>query len=264
MKVISSAENKYVKLASSLKYRKYRDERHMFIVEGQRAVMEAGARPDLIEVAFLDTNLLERQPAYADMKLPNSYLLEPKLVKQVCSTDNPQGIAVVMNKPVWAWDEVVDQRGRLLLLDRIGDPGNLGSILRTSWAFGVKGVLMTKGCVDLYAPKVVRSSMGAILNVPVFPEITDGQLEMLQRKRYQYICTDIQQGEKYYAVQYEKPTVIILGSEGQGVSLRIQKYGNRIINIPMQPGVDSLNVASACAIILAEAWRQEQETAQFT
>lgn len=255
MKVIRSQDNKYIKLASSLKHKKYRDERAMFLVEGQRAVAEAKSRPDLVEVVLMDVNL-NQQSAYAEKDFADYYLLDPKLMRHICSTENPQGIAVILRKPVWSWERVINEKGLLILLDRISDPGNLGSILRTCWAFGVKGVLMTKGCVDLFSPKVVRSSMGAILNVPVFTDVTNLQLDSLHEQEYKFLCTDINQGEKYHSVQYGGQTIIIVGSEAQGVSDDIKNGCDKFINIPMKPGVDSLNVASACAIIVAEAWRQ--------
>lgn len=258
MKVISSPNNKYIKLASSLKHRKYRNEQGMFLVEGKRAVKEAQARPELVEVIFADINLTN-QDTNVDTEIADCYLLDSGLMRQVCSTENPQGIAAIVRKPTWLWEDLVDKKGLLILLDRIADPGNLGSILRTCWAFGVKGVLMTRGSVDLFSPKVVRSTMGAILNVPVFADIDSLQIDSLYEQGYKLLCTDINQGEKYYSVPYGGATVITIGSEGQGVSEDLKKGCDRFINIPMKPGVDSLNVASACAIIVAEAWRQYQE-----
>ena len=258
MNVISSPHNRHIKLASRLKLRKYRDELELFLVEGKRAVEEALARPDLLEILFVDRDW-EELPPLELVEFPHSYRLESGLMKQVCAADNPQGIAAIMKKPAWSWTEMVEKRGLLLVLDRITDPGNLGSILRTGWAFGVEGVLLTKGCVDLFSPKVVRSSMGAILNVPVFTDISTGQLVKLHEAGYQFLCSDVNEGKSYHQVTYDGSTVIILGSEGQGVSEEVKKLADQMVIIPMKIGVDSLNVASACAIIMAEAWRQHEE-----
>ena len=260
MKVIISQDNKYIKLASSLKHRKYRDAEGMFLVEGRRAAKEALERPDLVQAVFWDESLSEDDPLYAvAASFPECFVLDSRLMKHVCSTETPQGIAAIVKKPAWAWDAMLTPGGILILLDRISDPGNLGSMLRTCWAFGVGGVLMTRGCVDPFSPKVVRSTMGAILNVPVFTNISEEQLDVLNQRGYRFMSTDILGSVKYSAVKYGHQSVIIFGSEAQGVSIDLKKRCDLFINIPMNPRVDSLNVAAACAIIIAEARRQYQE-----
>ena len=259
MKVISSQDNKLIKLASSLKHKKYRDEHKMFLVEGKRAVEEVQERPELLEALFLDESQASEHRLECMPLNPECYLVDDRLMKNICSTENPQGIAALVRKPAWSWEDVLGKKGLLLLLDRVSDPGNMGSILRTSWALGVDGVLMTKGCVDPFSPKVVRATMGAIINIPVFQEVSQQQLDSLIMHGYRFLCTEIYEGEKYYSVKYDRASVIIIGSEAQGVSDDIKRRCNQFINIPMNPQVDSLNVAAACAIIVAEAWRQCHE-----
>jgi len=257
LKVISSHDNKYIKLASSLKYRKYREEESMFLVEGKRAVEEALERPELIETMFLDESMAAEYQISDTSSSPDCYLLPSRLMKHVCCTENPQGIAAIVRKTVWQWEDLLNKTGLLILLDRVSDPGNMGSILRTCWALGVEGVLMTKGCVDPFSPKVVRSTMGAIINVPIFTDVSEKQLDTLHDDlKYAFICTDINIGEKYYSVEYSSRSLLVVGSEAQGVSNELKKRCDRFINIPMNPRVDSLNVAAACAIIVAETWRQ--------
>jgi RNA methyltransferase, TrmH family len=264
VQVISSQDNKYIKLASSLKHRKYRDMEGLFLVEGRRAVKEALERSELVQAVFWDESLTEQNPMYAAAaSVPNCFGIDSRLMKHICSTEEPQGIAAIVRKPAWTWEAVLGQRGLLILLDRISDPGNLGSILRTCWAFGVDGVLLTKGCVDPYNPKVIRSTMGAILNVPVFTDVAAEQLEDLDKLRFSFMSTDISGSEEYSLVKYGRPLVIIFGSEAQGVSDVLKNRCNFFINIPMNPRVDSLNVAAACAIIIAEAGRQHQEGAEM-
>jgi len=264
MQVISSQDNKYIKLAASLKHKKYRDAEGLFLVEGRRAVEEALERSELVQVLFWDESMTEENPMYAAAaRFPNCCGIDSRLMKHICSTEEPQGIAAIVKKPAWTWDAVLDQRGMLILLDRISDPGNVGSILRTCWAFGVDGVLMTKGCVDPFNPKVVRSTMGAILNVPVITDVSTEQLEDLNKLGYMFMSTDISGSEKYSSVQYGRPLVIIFGSEAQGINDDLRRRCDFFINIPMNPRVDSLNVAAACAIIISEAGRQYQEGAEM-
>ena len=261
MQFISSPDNKYIKLAASLKVRKYREAAGLFLVEGRRSVNEALAQPELIEAILAAADRCEEVDSN---RLPDDKIMmvEPKLLKQVCGTDNPQGIAAIVRKPHWSWSQISARGGLLVYLDRISDPGNLGSILRSCWALGVQGVLMSPGCVDLYNLKVVRSTMGAILNLPVFPDVGQAELAALQEAGFVLTCTDPDSGQKYYDVDLKIPTVMILGSEAHGVSGELKEISGTKINIPIEPGIDSLNVAAACAIIVAEAHRQRQEGAE--
>ncbi|MEA4924114.1 MAG: RNA methyltransferase [Syntrophomonadaceae bacterium] len=265
MKIISSQDNQFIKLASSLKHKKYRDAQGLFLVEGRRAVAEALDKPELVQAVFQEQGMAEdssdcsRAEGWADC-----FMIEPRLMKYICNTEEPQGIAALVKKPVWSWEAVVNQRGMLVLLDRISDPGNLGSILRTCWAFDVGGVLLSPGCVDPFNPKVVRSTMGAILDVPVFSDVSAEQCNNLERAGYQFMSTDIGGGDVYSAVKYRLPLVIIFGSEAWGVSEDLKKRCKIFTYIPMNPQVDSLNVAAACAIIVAEARRQFQAGAEMT
>lgn len=257
MKIISSQGNKLIKLASSLKQKKYRDAQGLFLIEGCRAVEEALEKPELLKAVFQEQGRPKDNPIHArTAELADCYAIDSRLMKHICSTEEPQGIAAIVKKPVWSWDSMASRKGLLILLDRVSDPGNLGSILRTSWAFDVDGVLLTRGSVDLFNPKVVRATMGAVLNIPVFADISEAQLDLLHDEGYRFVSTDISRSEKYYEIKYNSPTVIIFGSEAQGISENLKSRCKIFTNIPMNPQVDSLNVAAACAIIIAEARRQ--------
>ncbi|MDD3363679.1 MAG: RNA methyltransferase [Syntrophomonas sp.] len=258
MKQITSQDNKYIKLAASLKQKKHRDEEKMFLVEGKRAVAEALQKPELLESIFVDESLVEEYQEFVDL-IPEAYMVSAQLMRHICCTETPQGIAAIMKTPVWSWLDVVNKAGLLILLDQVSDPGNMGSIFRTCWALGVEGVLMTKGCADPFSPKVVRSTMGALLNIPVFRDIPDIQLDTLHEQGYAFICTDLNAENNYYSLKYPDQSIIIIGSEAIGASVELKRRCDRFIKIPMNPQVDSLNVAAACAIIVAEVARQSDE-----
>jgi TrmH family RNA methyltransferase len=263
MKEISSQDNKYIKLASSVKHKKYRDIEGIFLIEGRRAVEEALQKPDLVQAIFWDKSLTETDIMYNPVvSFPDCFCIDRRLMKHVCSTENPQGIAAIVKKPTWSWDAILDRKGLLIVLDRIADPGNLGSMLRTCWAFGVAGVLTTSGSVDPFSPKVVRSTMGAILNVPVFTDVSAEKLDSVKEQGYRFMSTDISGSESYSEVKYGQPLVIIFGSEAQGVCNDLKRRCDIFINIPINPEVDSLNVSAACAIIISEARRQNQQGAE--
>ncbi len=257
MKYISSSDNQYVKLASSLKVKKYRDDTGLFLIEGQRAVEEAAVHPQLVDMIIASAGY-ENEASAVQVSEERKIIVDPRLMKQICATENPQRIAAVLRKPSWPWNEIISKQGILVYLDRVTDPGNLGSILRTCWAMGIEAVLLSDGCVDLFNPKVVRSTMGALLNLPVFTDIGDKQVKTLRESGYLIMGTDIKQGKIYFQVRYDGAVLIILGSEGQGMRDELKHLCHQCINIPIKPGVDSLNVAAACAIIIAEARRQNQ------
>lgn len=258
MQHITSAQNKYVKLASSLKQRKYRQELRMFLVEGRRAIVEAQSHPELVEFVFISDELAAEPELLAGFGSQQVLAVDAKTLRHICSTENPQGIAAIMKFPDWDWDSLFHKRGVLLLLDRVADPGNMGSIFRSAWAFGVNGILLTPGCVDPFSPKVVRASMGAIFNVPLLADVSARQLDQLEEAGYRFMAADASQGQNYDQADMRAPLVVIIGSEAEGVSETLKMRCSDLINIPMQPEVDSLNVAAACAIIIAEIARQSR------
>jgi TrmH family RNA methyltransferase len=254
MKSITSADNQFIKLARRLHAKKHRDASGLLLVEGKRSVEEALQRPDLIHVLFCEDTMPDAG-AY-DIAGISCFAVSSKLSKHICATESPQGVAAIVKKPSWSWEETVQKGGLLVLLDRVADPGNMGSIIRTCWALGVDGLLATSGSADPFAPKVVRASMGGILNLPIYTNIGAPELKILQDERYQFICTDLDRADNYYDVSYSGRRLIVLGSEADGVAHEIKAFCEHSIKIPMKPKVDSLNVAAACAIIIAEAWRQ--------
>lgn len=255
MKDITSPDNSAVKLARKLHNKKYRDQERLFLVEGRRSVQEALVRPELVHTVFLEEGLAEE---FAEMQGFNSYLLDGKLLKQICATETPQGIAAILKKPEWSFHDVIADDGLIVLLDRIADPGNMGSMIRTCWGLGVNGILLTPGCVDPFSPKVVRSSMGGILNLPLLEMQTASELEILKKRGYAFIGTALEDARDYFNIDLTGAKVLILGSEAAGISPQLKKECTCLAKIPMNPKIDSLNVAAACAIIVAEAWRQRR------
>lgn len=253
MKLISSPDNPVIKLARKLHTKKYRDRERLFLVEGRRSVEEALARPELLHCVFLDEILTEEAPTIPGV---DTYLLDARLLKSISTTENPQGMSAILKMPDWSFEEIAAEKGLLVLLDKISDPGNLGSIIRSCWALGASGLLLTPECVDPFSPKVVRSSMGGILNLPLFGPVTGQMLESLQNQGYEFLCTGLEEARDYNAVDLTGAKVLVFGSEARGVGPEIKNCCQQTIKIPMKSKVDSLNVAAACAIIVGEAWGQ--------
>src|SRR5665647_3722792 len=134
MKRISSPDNQVIKLARSLHHKKYRDQTQLFLVEGRRSVQEALAIPQLVHMLFIQEDWAEE---YADWQDIDCYILDAKMLKHISATETQQGMAAILHKPAWSLPELLQTERFLVLLDRVADPGNLGSIIRSCWALGV-------------------------------------------------------------------------------------------------------------------------------
>ncbi|MGI5911894.1 MAG: TrmH family RNA methyltransferase [Syntrophomonadaceae bacterium] len=146
----------------------------------------------------------------------------------------------------------------MFLLDRVSDPGNMGTIIRTAWALDIEGILLTEDCTDPFSPKVVRASMGGILNVPVYTAVSWESIKQLRAKGYQIVGTAIDAPVNFFDFNYSGANIIVIGSESKGVSNDILVNCDSLIKIPINPVVDSLNAAIACAIIMMEIRKQRK------
>ena len=255
MKEISSPENQVIKLARSLHHKKYRDQENLFLGEGRRLVEEALVIPGLVEALFIRE---EQAGEFGDRQDLDCYIVNDRLLKHISATESQQGMAAIIRKPAWDLATLASADSFFVLLDRISDPGNLGSIIRSCWALGVDALLLTPGCVDPYSPKVVRSTMGGLFHLPLIEAVTEQDLDVLQIRGYELIATGLENAIDYFNIDMQGKKILVLGSEATGISPDIKSRCSKISRIPINPGVDSLNVAAACAIITAEAWRQRK------
>lgn len=257
MKQISSRDNQVVKQAAALKQNKYRRQQKAFLLEGERAVRELLVCPERVLHYFVHEEML---PKYMDVVQTlgeeRVYLATDKIMKTICDTEHPQGIAAVVAMPDWNFQTVSQIRGLWLVLNGISDPGNMGNIIRTGRALGAAGLLYTYSSVDPYNPKAVRASMGGLLGLPVFGPVSAADLVSLKESGFRMLGTQVNLGLPYYNVDFKGDLLIVLGGEAYGMDQNMADGCNELVNIPMNAGVNSLNAASACAIILSEAYRQ--------
>ncbi len=178
------------------------------------------------------------------------YPLHRDVIERVASTESPQPLLAVVAMPQRS---IEDLRGAtaVIVADRLADPGNLGTILRSAEAAGVDGVVLISGSVDPFNPKVVRASAGALFNVMVIP---DTPLHHLQQLGLPLIGTSSHQGESYFDSDWVAPYALVLGSEAHGVSEAMPI--DRWVTIPHAGRAESLNVAMAGSIVVFEARRQ--------
>lgn len=255
MKIITSRDNRYIKEALKLKQRKYRVSEGLFLIEGQKMLDEALAySPDVIKYIFIDESVDFHASSPLNEK---TYVINHKLMQEVSDTESPQGIVAVVEKPRWQLNNITKDNSLLVLLDEVADPGNMGTIIRTAWAFNVDGILLTKGCVDPFSSKVIRSSMGGIFNIPIIENITISDIVDLKAKGYRLISTALNVAKSHYECNYIAPSIIVIGNEAHGISDKILNASDCLITIPINPRVDSLNAGVACGIILSEARKQK-------
>lgn len=248
--MITSDSNPKIKYIYRLNQdRRFRQQEKQFVVEGTRWVKE------LVEAQLPPTLLLATEEWVAQN--PQLAHLSPLLVttavlKHASDTQTPAGVLAVAPQPALPWPV---NPTFLLFLDTIRDPGNLGTILRSAAAAGVEGVWLSPGCVDPFNSKVVRSSMGAILRLPIQSLGWEQMPNLLTP--YTLYLADGEAQTSYTAVDWQKPAVLLVGSEAEGASSPTRQLPLTPIAIPMQRQTESLNAAMAASIILFEAARQK-------
>jgi TrmH family RNA methyltransferase len=192
-------------------------------------------------------------------KIPKNriFKVSDQVFNELADTVTPQGILAVINFKDINVKDILKENFLIIALDRIQDPGNMGTIIRTADAAGADAIIIGKGCVDVYNPKVVRSAMGSMFHIPSVQ--TDDLIKTLielKEKGGKVVTTHLLARKHYYDVNYSTGTVIVMGSEDEGVSEEIAVISDELVRIPMPGEAESLNVAIAHGIIAFEAVRQ--------
>ncbi len=262
--MISSIHNDEIKKIKKLESRKYRELWGLFIIEGKNALEMALDAQIKIESVYYTESLAESlrgQELLHSMVDTGSkaILVTDEIMQKMADTQNPQGVLAIarINKNEdWA-DSI--QGGTILILDRIQDPGNLGTIIRTADSAGVELVIALQGTVDLYNSKVIRSSSGSIFNVPIIAGIPLADVHrILKDKGYRFVAADMNGSVVYYNEDLSGPLAFIFGNEGQGLSSEARKLVDSTVMIPLLGKSESLNVSIACGVLLYEQIRQKE------
>ena len=253
--VIISRDNKYVKLACSLKSRKGRQESGCFLLEGLRLAEEAFLADWPVDYVLVNKETLylprlHELLSHLNKRHVPAYMLPSNLFKKVADTEHSQGLLLIVRLPP-TLRLIPPQADFLLLADHLADPGNLGSIMRTAWAVGADALLLTTGCADPYSPKAVRASMGAVLRLPLlFIKDETALLTQLQELGFALYATDVKGEVRYDMAKLEQPLVWLFGAEATGLSPFWREKASHSVYLPMVQGVESLNVAATAAVLL--------------
>ncbi|MCY6370553.1 TrmH family RNA methyltransferase [Clostridium ganghwense] len=258
MNKIESRDNSLIKEIKKLHKKKYRNEKEQFVIEGFRFVGEALQSSFNVPYIFISDSGMDRYKNFKIEELLQTdtkvYCVSDSILKELCNTNNPQGIlGVVDNKRV----KTKDIKGFYVLADKIQDPGNMGTIIRTAHASGALGVIVTKGTVDVFNDKTLRSTMGSIFKMPIIEDEDFNIVKDLKEKGFKLIVSSLDTEKNFYDIDLTGRAIISVGNEGNGISSELYALGEEKVKIPMPGGAESLNAAVAASIMMYEAVRQK-------
>ena len=236
----TSIENKKIKELKKLRTKKYRDKKQEFLVEGKHLVLEAYKTGHLKEL-FLEQDELFPLP------VPTHYLSN-NVIHYVTELESPSNVLGLCQKP----KELEHYGNKILLLDNIQDPGNLGTIIRSAVAFHIDTIIVSPDTVDVYNAKVVRSSQGMIFHIPILVKDLFEIIPELQSQQYKVFGTKVTYGKNIKTIEKLEKFAIIMGNEGQGVEEALLEMADEYLYIDMDERCESLNVGVATSIILYE------------
>lgn len=244
--LITSLENERVKKYNKLKERKYREKQREFLVEGMHLVLEAYKKGQIIEL------ILEKDEVLP-LDLPTVYVTN-EIIHRITSLETPTNIMALCK-----FSEEKPLGKRILILDGIQDPGNLGTIIRSAAAFHIDTIVLGENTVDLYNPKTIRSTQGMLFHVNVIKRELSSFLDELKEQEIPIYGTRVEYGEDVRSLHKDDKDkfALIMGNEGAGVSPEILEKCDKYLYIKMDDAVESLNVSIATSIILYELDRRD-------
>ena len=251
---IESKNNNLFKEIKKLKEKKHRIKSNKYLIEGLRFVEEAIKSKVSIDSIIFTESFKEKNPDLFLKINENIKLIQMNetLLKQLCSTENPQGIVGVINMQ----NKELKSGELVVLVDKVQDPGNMGTIIRTAHAAGAAGIVMTKGTVDIYNDKTLRSTMGSIFYIPIVEDNSLDFVKSLKKEVYKLVVSSLQGKNNFFEENLQGKVMIAVGNEGNGVSDEVYDIADIKVKIPMPGEAESLNVAVATSIMIYEKIRQ--------
>lgn len=273
MAVICSKDNQIYKMCRKLNQKKYRDRAGKYLIEGENLLEEAfkcGCAVDKIIMRESYKNGADIRPFETSEKKhkefcavePEKVFMTGSLFDKVARTEASRGILAIVRKPEVIAETFMNSQGQsatgnrdygvnIVVLDRLQDPGNLGTIIRTADAAGYGGVVAVKGTGDVYSPKVVRSAAGSLFRIPVlYMDSAEEIATFLKAHGKKIIVTCFDTENLYYDTDMSKNIALVIGNEGNGVSREFLELADKKIKIPMEGTIDSLNASVAAGILM--------------
>lgn len=238
--IITSLNNEHIKELNKLKEKKHRDITNTFLIEGEHLVQEALKTNILKELIIIENN------KYSIDNIPTTYVSK-EVMKKLSSMDSYPNVIGVCSKK-----EEKEIKGNVLILEDIQDPGNLGTIVRSSVAFNIDTIILSKKTVDLYNNKVIRSTQGMLFNINVIVKDLEETINELKRNNYKIYGTKVDGGSNVKNIEVNDKYALIIGNEGSGMSETISRLCDEYLYIQMNDKVESLNAGVAASILLYE------------
>ena len=261
--IITSVKNEQVRALKKLELRKYREETGSFFMEGPHGVAEGLQNGAVLLRLVVDAGMAEDEECSRLIDIATAAgvpvtELSTAVFKYVCDTETPQGVGGVFALPA-PFDVGVNKGDCLLLLENLQNPGNMGTILRTADAAGFAGVICSKGCVDVFNPKTVRSTSGSLFRLPVLQSRKNGPeaAAELRSHGFKVIAAHPRGGISYICEDFGGKVCIVIGNEANGISREMLDCCDETVTIPMPGGAESLNASVAAALMIYEAARKK-------
>ncbi len=256
--MITSSSNAKIKDIRKLRNRKFREESGLFFAEGSRIVIEAiehGAdiKDLIVTPRYAQSDIGLQVINRANEKKLHLLEVSEEVFQSLSQKEGPQGIGAVISQK-WSKIESLTSRfsGVWLGLYEIADPGNLGTIIRTCDATGIRHILLIGNCTDPYDPTALRACMGGIFSKELFQLSTDNFIDLIKHQGINVIGTADSAEIDYRSFRFPEDMILMMGSEREGLPLRIAEICKAIVRIPMQGSCDSLNLAVATGVVLYE------------
>lgn len=252
--IIESSQNKIIKEVNALKTKKERDKTGLFILEGKRLADEI---PDFWEIKYY----IKSESYKENIDFETVYTVKDSLFEKISETVNPQGILAVCSMKDFDISQIDYNNSPLfIVLENVTDPGNMGTLIRTADAAGANGIFLSKGCVDIYNPKVIRSTMGSIFHLPIYRNLDLSELfEKFNKHNVTILAAHLMGKTTPYKVDMKKSCAVLIGNEANGLSDDISQKATHLVKIPMPGKAESMNAGIAGGILIYEAVRQRIE-----
>jgi TrmH family RNA methyltransferase len=261
---LTGSGNPVIKEVRSLRNRSAREEKGLYFIEGYRFVAEAlKASADIIYIIVSETFLAghgkEDLTGMVEQSSIRCYVVPDHMFESISDTKNPQGILAVLRLDRKKPGEAGFGNGMLVIMDMVMDPGNMGTIIRTADAAGCAGIIVTDGCVDVFNPKVLRSTMGSIFHIPVYHcGSVEETLKKVKESGFLILASHLEGSTGIFDVDLTGNIALVIGNEAGGISEAAVQSADLLVKIPMEGGAESLNVSVAAGIMMFEAVRQKK------
>lgn len=254
MRTITSGENRIFRLCEQLTHKKYRDKLGMYLIEGENLLEEAVKNHAEIKTVLVRQDYGGNFYGSED----KVFYLDDRLFDRLSQTETSQGIMAIVKKPEFSRAEFTDKNdgSNYVVLDRLQDPGNIGTIIRTADAAGYGLIIAMKGTADVFSPKAVRAATGSLFRMPVvFMDSVDELMEFTRAAGKKLAATCFDTDRYYYDEDLRENIALIIGNEGGGICRELIESSDLKIKIPMHGNIESLNASVAAGILMYEAVR---------